>query len=227
MKSPSSHSHAHSSSHSGSHHSSSHTHSSSHASPAHVVGGSHVDPLDSLEQHEHLHLTDSAVSVVVALGDCVPNVLVIVGRGHAHGQAEISVGEEELLSFELAGHVHVVLHEDSVDVVLEHLVVDVGVPSSRVVDHVEAVHSLVVHAVVAEAVEAHTSAHTSADESAASVVSAVHDMLTIINQHIHEPLNLRLRRKCQENIFLEDGPFLSCQKWLKLSLSPSKRQVFI
>ncbi len=62
----------------------------------------HVDSLDSLEQHEHLHLAHSSVEVGVALHLCIPYRLIVIWRTDAHHQAEIPIGEEKLLSFELA-----------------------------------------------------------------------------------------------------------------------------
>ena len=152
MRSPSAHSYAHTRA--------SHSVASAHSSPADVEGHARVDALNSLEQHEQFLSADSSVAVVVALHHCVPDVSVIHGRSDSHGQAEIPIGEEELLSLQLSREVHVISLEDHFDVLLQHHVVNGGVPASRVVDHVEAVHALVVHAVVA-----------------APAVEAVHDML--------------------------------------------------
>ena len=161
-KSPS-HSHSHSSTHSHSH-SSSHSHSwahhsSAHTSPTDVESHSLVDSLNPLEKHEQLHSVDSSVSVVIGLHCCIPDILVVHGRSDTHHQTEISITVEEFLSLQLSWHVHVVSLEDDFDVIFEHHVMDIGVPSSWVVDHLEAVHSLVVHSiVVAPSIESESSA---------------------------------------------------------------------
>lgn len=61
-----------------------------------------MDALDALEQVHHLVLVNSSVTILVALLDCLPDLLLTLGRGHAHRQAEIAVSMEELLPLELS-----------------------------------------------------------------------------------------------------------------------------
>ena len=93
----------------------------------------HVDALNPLEQHEHLLPADPSVPVLVAGHRSLEHFLLALGRSHSHHQAEVPIGVEELLAFELAAPVSVVAHEDLADVVEKHLVVDVGVPALGVV----------------------------------------------------------------------------------------------
>ena len=109
--------------------------------------------LDALEYVEHLPLTDSAIVVGIELLGSHPHLLVVHRRSHPHPQAQVPVGVEELHTLQLSTSIEVVLHEDVLDVVPEHLVVDVVVPPGRVVDVVEAVHGVVVHAGVSPSVE--------------------------------------------------------------------------
>jgi hypothetical protein len=95
---------------------------------------SHLLELDPLEQSKHLITVDSSVEVSVGLlGDHL-DLAEVVGRIHAHVQTEIPVGEVKLLPFQFPGSVHVVLHENGVHVVPQHLVVHAGVPASLVVN---------------------------------------------------------------------------------------------
>ena len=55
------------------------------------------------------------------------------------------IGREELVRVQLSVSVGIVLHEDLVDVVPQHLVVDVGVPAAAIIDTLETRHTLVVH----------------------------------------------------------------------------------
>ena len=95
----SAHAHSHSVIHGvhSSHSHSSHAHTS-HSSPSDVEGHSHINSLNPLEQHEQLHAVHPSVAVVVALHDCAPDILVVHGGTDSHGQAEVPVGEEELLA---------------------------------------------------------------------------------------------------------------------------------
>jgi len=174
-----------------------------HASHAHVdtvvaqvearVHRHTVYALDSLEKHKHLHLAYSAVHIRIAGHHCVPHVLVVLRGAESHPQAQLAVRVEELVALQLARKVVVVLLVDKVDVVFEHLVVDVGVPSARIVYEVVTVHSLVVEAGVSPPIEAttHASAHISSHspiESEASIEALINKMLPwfhmLFNQYI-------------------------------------------
>jgi hypothetical protein len=117
-----------------------------------------VDALNPLEEHKHLHLTDSAIPVGVTCPHGVPHRLVVVGRSQSHAKAQIPVRIVELVPLELPRAVVVVLHVDHVDVVSQQLVVVVAVPSAAVVHHHVVRHSRVAAAHCPPAVEAEETA---------------------------------------------------------------------
>lgn len=98
-----------------------------------------LNSLNSLEEHNHLLTTDSAVSVLITLLDSLPNILVIIGRSHAHLQTEVLVGMEEFLTLKLSSSVLIISLEDHLNMLLKSLVV-VVVPSSGIVNLLIAVH---------------------------------------------------------------------------------------
>jgi hypothetical protein len=57
-----------------------------------------LNTLDLLEKVNHLLRTDLAISVLVTLLYSLPDLLVVIWRGHTHLEADISVCIEKLLS---------------------------------------------------------------------------------------------------------------------------------
>jgi len=112
-----------------------------------------LNALDHFEQIEHFPLTHATISVLVTLLSSLENLLLVVGRSHAHGKAQISVGHEELLAFKLSRMVSVISLEDHLNILLKSLVV-VLLPSSGVVDLLESLHLVVVLVTVSPSVEA-------------------------------------------------------------------------
>lgn len=113
----------------------------------------HVDRLDALEHHEHLHLAHSSIEVGIALRDSVPDGLVVHRGSHTHHQADISVGIEEFWAFQLPTDVIIVSLVDDINFVSEELVMVVRVPSITVIDKNISVHALVVGTGVSPSVE--------------------------------------------------------------------------
>jgi hypothetical protein len=127
-------------------------------SPVHglvVEAHAALDTLDALEEHEHFLGADATVTVLVALLGGLPDLLLVLGRSHAHREADVSVGHEELLSLELSSAILIVSLEGLLDNLLESLVVIV-VPSSGVILLLVAIHLLVVVVALSPAVVAST-----------------------------------------------------------------------
>ena len=88
-----------------------------------------LNAVNAHEKHLHFLSVNSTVSVLIALLDSLPDLLLAVGRSHTHLQAEISVSVEEFLTLKLSGSVLIISLEDHFNLLLKSLVV-VVVPSS-------------------------------------------------------------------------------------------------
>jgi len=88
-----------------------------------------LNTLHSLEQVEHFHFVNSTVPIGITLLHGLVNLLLIVGRSHAHGEGKVSVGHEELLTLKTTRVVFVVSLENLLDILLKFLIMLI-VPSS-------------------------------------------------------------------------------------------------
>ena len=109
--------------------------------------------LNTLEQHEHFHFTDPAITVQITGHSSIPNRLVVIGRSQAHHQTQIPVGKIKLIALQLSREVPVISLVNYIDVVSQELIVVVGVPTVAVIDHTVTGHGGVSHSHTAPSVE--------------------------------------------------------------------------
>ena len=99
------------------------------------------DALDAFESVVELSLSELSVFVVVALLHSQQDIVFVVGRSQTHLQAEVSVGLVETLALDVSCLEVVVMMEHMLDFVGQHGVVDLGLPSFRVIYSVVAFHA--------------------------------------------------------------------------------------